>query len=313
MTYQKFCTGHQGAVRNDAVEMRGGRGFSLIEFMVGSLVVLVTMAAAFSVLGKYQKSYQGEQLAADLHQGVRSAMELLSQEIGQAGYLGSSARQVQAPIAGNTAGQTVAISSTDSIFAGETLVVDAGAAQERVAVTGVDGSNNTVTGIFRNSHNANAPVSTLGTFPQGVMPAPTSTATRLGMFGDINGDGSLVYVEYNYNLGLGTLTRSITPISAACQNPPLVLVRNIVANPGGTACFRYKTQALNGLTYVFEVSVTLSTRSTDLDPETKQYRTMTSSLILAPRNVQAAYGLAVIPATERLQPTPPGVPLLPCP
>src|SRR6266508_1429355 len=112
MTYQAFCTGgtcarpSQGAVRNDTVEMNGGRGFSLIEFMVGAVVVLTTMAVAFSVLGKYQKAYQGEQLAADLHQGIRSAMELLSQEVGQAGYLGFSARLLTMPVTGSTLGQT---------------------------------------------------------------------------------------------------------------------------------------------------------------------------------------------------------------
>ena len=315
MTYRDLRTSGtcarpwRGAVRKDTAEMRGSRGFSLIEFMVGAVVVLLSMAAAFSVLGKYQKSYQGEQIAADLHSGVRNAMELLSQEIGQAGYLGFSTRQLQAAVGGNTAPQTVPISSTDSLFVGEILVVDAGVAQESVTLTAIDQVNNTITGVFRGNHNNNAPVNTLGAFPQGVLPPPNSTATRLQMFGDIDSDGRLFYVEYNCNVNAGTFTRSVTPISAAVQNPAQVLVRNLVANPNNAACFQYNATTLGPNTYVTEISVTLSTQSATPDPETKQFRTMTSSMTLTPRNVQAAYGLALIPVTNRLQPTPPGLPL----
>ena len=256
--------------------MHKSRGFSLVELTMSLAVFLLLVSSVFTVLGKYQKSYQGEQVAADLHQGVRSAMELISQEVGQAGYFGFASRQLPAAVAGDANAKWVALSSTDSIFVGERLLVDAGAAQELVTVTGVDGS--TVKGVFLKDHAINAPVNALGAFSQGVL--PTSTATRLQIFGDINADGRLVYVEYNLDLNAGTLTRSITPITAAAQNPPRVLVRNLVANPGGTDCFQYQVRQNAGVVYRTEVWVTLSTQSTIKDPETKQYRTMASSLVV---------------------------------
>src|SRR5438876_6700560 len=114
-------------------QMRGSQGFSLPEMMVSVLVLLMTLSAVFYVLGKYQKSYQGEQVASDLHSGVRNTMELISQEIGQAGYLGFTTRYTQGDIVGGTT-QTVTIDSSSSIFQGETLLVGSGAGQETITV-----------------------------------------------------------------------------------------------------------------------------------------------------------------------------------
>lgn len=296
------------------------RGFSLLELMVSMAVLLIVAGAVFSGLIYYQKVYASEQLKADLHASFRGPVELLTQEIGQAGSLGNfPARTLGAAVVGSGTAQTVALSiaagsPTAGIFVGELLLVDLGHNQEMVAVTAVSATS--VSGIFQSNHLIGVPVVAVGIFPQGVL--SSSTATSLQMFGDINADGTLVYVQYDCNAGTpaapGTLSRSITPITAAAKDPSQVLVANLVANPGNTPCFQFTTAANAGYTFVTSIGVTLSIQTAETDPETGQYVTLTKSFLnLAPRNI--ADGLAVslsVPQTGtavRLQPTPPGLPL----
>ena len=285
-------------------------GFSLLELLVSVAVMLIIMGAALTFLAKDEQVYQGTQVVANLHRGVRSALELASQEIGQAGYLGSAEgqRQITSNVIGSPLLQTVSVSSTNSLFIGEKLLVDTGANQEMVTVTGVIGSS--VSGIFTRSHTANTTqVAEEGAFGTGVLSG--STATTLQMFGDINSDGTLVYEEYTCDAGAGTLTRSTTPINSPTKNAPDVLLSNLVANPGGTPCFQYQTTNFNGTAYVTRVTVTLTGQEAAAEIETNTRRTLTSSLTVAPHNVLMALALAqASPAvTDRLQPTPPGLPL----
>src|SRR5438876_8665516 len=97
----------------------GHDGFSLIESLVSMVVMLFLMTAVFHVLGKYQRSYQSEQVSTDMRQGARSAMELMGQEVGQAGFLGFAPTSLNANVTGSTIGQTVPLSSTANIFIGE--------------------------------------------------------------------------------------------------------------------------------------------------------------------------------------------------
>ncbi len=188
------------------------------------------------------------------------------------------------------------------------MLVDTGANQEMVTVTGVIGSS--ASGIFTKSHTAGTTqVAEEGAFGTGVLSG--STATTLQMFGDINSDGTLVYEEYTCDTGAGTLTRSTTPINSPTKNAPDVLLSNLVANPGGTPCFQYQTTNFNGTAYVTSVTVTLTGQEAAAEIETNTRRTLTSSLTVAPHNVLMALALAqASPAvTNRLQPTPPGLPL----
>ena len=272
------------------------RGFSLVELVIGMAVLTFTMTTVFYILGKYQRVYQTEQVGADMLQGARGTLELLSQEIGQAGYLSLPAgRKLTPAVTANAAAQTAAASSTADLFVGEKLLVDGGANEELVTLTGV--SDTGVQGIFTKNHVAQTPINALGVFPDGVLPG-SSTPTRLQLYGDINGDGSLVYVEYNCDTTTGTptsgtVTRSVTPITtngvtATVQNTPRVVLTGLQPNPGGTACFQYTTKPLAGVagvpTVVNRVLITLTTRTASPDPETKTYRSATSSLVVTPGN-----------------------------
>jgi hypothetical protein len=228
----------------------------------------------------------------------------MTQEVGQAGSLNSASRTLGANVTASALPQSVTVSpapATD-VFAGEVLLVDTGAAQETVHVTLVGAT--TITGVFNNNHNNGAPIVAIGVFPQGVLTA--STATNLKLFGDINGDGTLVYVEYVCNTVTGTLTRSVTPISSATINGAQVLVSNLVANPGGTPCFQYATSVTTGgYTFIPSLGITLTVQTADVNAETGLPLTVTKSFLnIAPRNVDAGIILATSGSTDNLQPTP---------
>jgi prepilin-type N-terminal cleavage/methylation domain-containing protein len=287
---------------------RSENGFSLVELMISLAIFLVIASGVFGALGYYTQHYQRTQLTVDMHDNLRSAIDLLAQEIGQAGLLSSNSNQITTlGVAVATGSQTVAFGSAANIFVGEKLLVDAGPSQELVAVTAV--SSNNVTAVFGLPHANGAVINALGVFPQGVLSG--STANQLQLVGDINGDGTVVYVEYNCNNqapGPGTLTRSITPISAAAKNASMILLDKVMPNPGGTPCFQYPATAL-----VPQVGVTMTVQSTTIDPVTGTYLTITKqALDLVPRNVQMGFTMAsASPAViTRLQPTPPGIPIV---
>jgi prepilin-type N-terminal cleavage/methylation domain-containing protein len=284
------------------------RGFSLLELLFGMTILLVVLATVLSVLARYQQIYQSEQVKAGVEMGLNSALDLLGQEIGQAGSVGFAPRTLQAAVIGGSTAQAVSVSSTDSLFTGEKLLLDRGlASQELVTVTSV--GQGSFTAVFRQSHSAGAAVSALGVFGTGIL--SSSSGSSLDLFGDVNADGTLVYVQYTCNLAAGVLTRSVTPISAAAQNPAQPLLTGLTANPGGTPCFQYATTNFLGSTYVTAVKVTLTNEGAMTDMQTGQQPEMTAVLTIAPRNVQRALAFAqMIPSkTDLLEPTPPGLPL----
>jgi len=283
-------------------------GFSLLELLASMAILLVVSGAAFSALVAYQKSYGSTLLKSDMNASMRDALALLGQEIGQAGLVSLLPAQLGASITPSSSAQSVAVSSTSGIFVGEKLLIDAGSSQELVAITAVGTSPSSITGIFAKAHSSGAPVSAAGVFSQGVL--SSSTGTQLQLLGDINADGTLAYVRYDCDTTAGTLSRSITPISAYASNPPAVLVQNLVANPDGTPCFSYTRTTVGGYTFVTSVALTLSIQTATRDPQTGAYVTMTKSFLnLTPRNLLAGVALAQAGWTERLQPTPPRVPL----
>src|ERR1041384_5901602 len=212
------------------------KGFSLLELMVSTLMIMVVVGGVFGAMNYYQKTYQRTEINADMHDNLRSSIDLIIQEVGQAGSLNLGttlgARKLTNGVPfGSPIAQAVLMNDTTGIFPGEKLLVDAGASQELVTVTAV--AANSITGVFANAHNAATQVNAIGVFPEGII-APTaavnpSTATSLHLFGDINGTGTLVYVEYTCNYvagGAGTLTRSVTPVGLGVINPADVLMDN---------------------------------------------------------------------------------------
>src|SRR5712692_1794490 len=209
----------------------------------------------------------------EMHSSVRSATEVLQQEIGQAGRVslpGPVTLSGAVAITGTATG--VVVSSAAGMFTGEQLVIDTGANQETVALTNVDASTNTSTAVFNNIHASGVPVTVAGAFSSGIVPtnmANGSTGTVLKLYGDINADGNMVYVEYTCDVVAHKLYRNMIPLAMPLNQPAKpavsdsqILLSNIIANPGGTPCFSYQTSIVpaqgSQFTFVLDVAVTLT-------------------------------------------------------
>jgi len=309
--------------REGGVEGAKQGGLTILELMVAVSILFVISAGAFLLLGYFLKVYGTTSLKADMHSELRAASSLLAQEIGQAGVMSFTPTTLTQPVI--AAGpSTVSVGSAAQMFIGQTLQVDLGTLQESVTVTAVAGK--TVTTAFAKTHANGAPVYSDGLFTNGIL--SSSTATSLKMFGDINADGTLMYVRYDCDTtGAFTLSRSATviaslnPIQPADSAPSQVLVDHLAANPGNTPCFQYTVTQVTppigaNIPVITAVALTLTTQTAAVDPQTqdfdKETKTFTS---LVPRNVQFA---AIIVNNNMpydnsmstfMQATPPGLPL----
>jgi prepilin-type N-terminal cleavage/methylation domain-containing protein len=63
-----------------------GLGFSLLEMLVSIAIIVLLMSAVFPFLFQAQKRFQGNVVTSEANQSARAALEVMSQEIGQAGY-----------------------------------------------------------------------------------------------------------------------------------------------------------------------------------------------------------------------------------
>jgi len=279
--------------------------------MISLVVLLVVTAAAFYALRYYQQSYGSTRLRAVMHEGVRGVVELMTQEVGQAGLLNLAPRRTTAAVNVSLTPQSVRLTSIDGIFVGESLIVDLGSNEETVTVTAVDPSTSAVSAVFKVAHAANSMVRGTGVFPQGVL--SSSTASELRLFGDINNDGTVVYLKYTCDVNAGTLTRSVTTLTptVTTANAPEVLLDNVVPNPNSTPCFQYSSDVTAGpFTFRTQVGITLSVRTSEVDPQTGQYVIMTKTFLnLSPRNVLNGLAMARAGLTARLHNTPPNLPL----
>lgn len=62
------------------------RGFSLIEMLVSIAIIVLLMSAVFPFLFQAQKRFQGNVVVSEANQGARAGLEVMAQEIGQAGF-----------------------------------------------------------------------------------------------------------------------------------------------------------------------------------------------------------------------------------
>jgi hypothetical protein len=281
------------------------------------LIVAGTVTGALLQMTKVEGSVTSQ---TQMHSSVRNATELLEQEVGQAGRVSVPQSivlvgNVVAPAGANVTA-TVAVNSASSLFVGEKVTVDTGANKENVALTGVNAGANTITAAFTQAHAVGVPLLVEGSFVSGIVPPSFpggSTATTLKLYGDINGDGNLEYVEYTCDMAGGNFYRNVVPLTAAAKpplDPSMILINNIQANPGGTACFSYqeKTVQNSPTTAVINVGITLTVQTQYPDPQTGQYRTESKALLnVAPRNVFYGWQMGNAGLTDRLQPMPPSV------
>jgi type II secretory pathway pseudopilin PulG len=210
-------------------------GFSLLELMISMCVLLPVMGAAVSLFSVGAGQHTKEQSSISANQEVRSAFEMMTTEIGQAGSHGDRNTTLTAGIPSSATPQPAYVASTVGFTQGDYVDVDYGNDHEVVQLTAV--GTNSITGVFRTTHAAGRPVRLFAIpYLTGILPVngmganSTATVTTLRFFGDINGDSTVQYVEYAYtsNGTTAQITRSITPISQATRNPVVVLVANLI-------------------------------------------------------------------------------------
>ena len=259
------------------------RGFSLPELLIAVTILLVISGTVTSGIMQVVNSFRTISNRTALHAGVRSATEVLQQEVGQAGRVampGTATLASDVAAGAATVGVNMVISSSlcssngtsvpcvSGLFVGEWLAIDSGANRESVQLTAVDTGAKQIAATFTLPHSAGARVSTIGGFPSGIVPNQYwngaawvaypngSDGSHLKLFGDVAGDGKMQYVEYtcdttNANTALRNLYRNVMAFDAGSK-PVLtasqVLLRNVAPNPGGTACFTYMPSPLPYIT-----------------------------------------------------------------
>ncbi len=315
--------------------LRSSAGFSLPELLIAVTIMLIISSVVTTALMQVSRSQRTIWNRTELHAGVRAATELLQQEIGQAGRTalpGGVPTTLTAPVLATATVATLA--AVDGIFVGEQLLIDPGSNQETVDVSAVDtgarqitiarsvdAMGATIQASFVHAHAFGAGASVLGGFASGIVPpAPGfpngSTNNILKLYGDINGDGNMMYAEYtcDYSTDPGTLYRNVMPFTQVGKPALTVgqtLLANLEPNPDGTACFTYMPNPLpvvSGSSYVLDVAVTLTVRTQLKDPVTNQYQTETKALLnVSPRNVFNVWQLASAGMFDRVQPMPPTV------
>ena len=307
--------------------MRREHGYSMIELVISMIVLMIISGAVMDGVLRLTRTNQTVANRSEMHAGVRNVTELLQQEIGQAGRitlptgltLANSIDTATLTTTGLLFTDTTGFKASDLMYKGEQVVIGTGDSEETVELTDVTAGNQ-VTGFFFNHHDIGAPLKVYGGFAQGVVPPSAtngSTGNILKIFGDINGTGNMVYIQYECDIAGHRLYRRSMPITADKKpdlTPDLTLLNNIVDNPidpntGAPApCFTYQEAIANGDKYVVDVAVTLTVQTPSKDPVTGLYQKETKALLnVSPRNVFNVWQLAGLAITNRVQVTPPNV------
>jgi prepilin-type N-terminal cleavage/methylation domain-containing protein len=341
--------------------MKSESGFSLVELLVAMTVMLLISGAAFTAIMKLGTTQSTIWNRTQMHSGIRGATEVLQQEVGQAGRIAlisgsatctnDTAVPCLTSVTGTYPGGTLVftVSSICGMFIGENLVLDVTnpattppATPETITIAQINGGGDptstqcpTASTILGGSitaqvattypHSAGAPLQALGGFVAGIVPTTTtngSTSSILKLFGDINGDGNMVYTEYsvqpscicsascNPGTMTGNLYRNSMSWNAAAPKTQAsasqILLGNVTANPNGSACFSYQQQTTaSGDTFVTDVAVTLTVQTQLIDPITNAFQTETKALLnVSPRNVFNTWELVSNGYTDRKQATP---------
>ena len=239
---------------------RLAQGFSLLEMLASVVIITLLMSAVFTFTYQMQKRFQGNAVKTESNQAARAALELVTQEIGQAGYNAHyyPHKTSSANITANADPQCLTLNNIDGINVGDWLQIDTGVNNEIVQAVGVTGKlppnppyttvvctsagANQIYAVLQMTHNGSGTpfpvISYKMPYPAGILQGTgTSSDQTLEFFGDINNDGVIRYVVYSLtpttspattvSVGGATYTlynlrRSITPVTftAGAVNDP---------------------------------------------------------------------------------------------
>lgn len=303
------------------------RGFTILELVISVAVLMLISGLMLQGVSDMTRMNDDQSNRSEMHAGIRNATALLQQEVGQAGRMSfpadvTLAANVNGPgtlWATVTPGTTNMWAKIDDDRRGTKLVIGSGDAQEVVEVLGVNAATNQFQAEFANAHQAGARVAPAAGFGQGIIPTTMtdgSTDSILKILGDVNGDGSLVYVEYTCDWNEGRLYRNMMPYTTASKpavTVEQVLLDNLLPNPPDPdgvvpPCFTYQQETIAGNTYVINVAIMTTVRTQDRHPVTGEFQVVTKALLnVAPRNVFHSWQIVSLGFSERIQPLPPTV------
>ncbi|MBI4165522.1 MAG: prepilin-type N-terminal cleavage/methylation domain-containing protein [Acidobacteria bacterium] len=194
------------------LKSHAAQGFSLLEVLVSVMIITVLMAAVFQFLRFNQQRYRGDQLLAERNQGARSALELMTMELQQAGHNPNltSHKTLAADVTPTGTLVNIDVGDTTGIFYGNLVEIGASATDpnwETVTV-GKDSTHaitsSTFPAIITLPHTSGQPVFTRSLpFPNGILYTASAVGSgqsvavnTIQYFGDIHGRGTLAYGEY---------------------------------------------------------------------------------------------------------------------
>jgi prepilin-type N-terminal cleavage/methylation domain-containing protein len=222
-------------------------GFTLLEMVISLALLLILSGAILGGMATMQKNYRSNEIRTILNGQMRASMELMAQEVGQAGlppsgmasnsvYTGTGASGAVASVTNASAitanatlptTVTIATNPPASVQLNQVVIADTGTNAEVITILGPSGSpTNQFSAIFQKNHAANFSLYPHGVYPQGItfqnapaFPAGTSaySNTSLIAFGDITGTGNLTIVEYV--CPTATTTGTITDSSGVQWGP----------------------------------------------------------------------------------------------
>jgi hypothetical protein len=214
---------------------------------------MTLMAAVFPFIFQVQKRFQANQVVSESNQSARAALEVMAQEIGQAGFNPNfyPNKTSTADITANAQPQCVTISDINGISPGDWVSVDTGINNELVQVVSTSNavsqpcaSPNQIEGIFQSCHNDNTvpacpAASPLGAFPIASYKMPfgggllyladnsRSNSQQLEFYGDINQDGIIRYVVYSISPMVPATTVCIPAVAGACPAANTYTLNNL--------------------------------------------------------------------------------------
>ena len=212
-------------------------GFSLLELLTSVVIITLLMGALFGFMFQSQKRLQSGTVISESNQTARAAMELMSQEIGQAGFNPqyTATKTVAANVAPQPTAQCVTLNDVTGIHPGDWLAADTGDNYEVVRVlattSGALASSakcttaNQIKAVFLMYHDA-AHLSTMPfpvmsykfAYPTGILQNQAVTYGGssitisndhiLAFYGDVDNNGTISYVVYTlYNPTSGSPTQ----------------------------------------------------------------------------------------------------------
>lgn len=123
-------------------------GFSLLEMLVSIAIIMLLMSAVFPFLFQAQKRFQGNVVVSESNQSARAALEVMSQEIGQAGYNPQFFPNKTSSTPVDLTGipyWCITVSDLNGINPGDWVSVDTGANNELLEVFATSTSNGVTT------------------------------------------------------------------------------------------------------------------------------------------------------------------------